>query len=89
MYDILGMDWCGTCVATRKRLTALDIPHSYTTLPPGEAGWRRVEELTGRRATPVILKNGVVMEWEDFRAEINGMNKTPRRLTQQELDEIE
>lgn len=87
--EIYGMDWCGTCVATQKHLTALDIPYTYHRLPAGEAGWELAMELSGRRATPVIIKDGRNMPFSDFKAWINSKGLTPRELTQDELDEIE
>lgn len=87
--DVWGMDWCGTCKAVQRHLVSLDLPFSYHMLPPGEAGWRRVEELSGRRATPVVAIDGVVVDFNDFKERITALGLTPRRLTQDELDEIE
>lgn len=89
MYEIYGADWCATCTRVRKHLTALDIPHSFTRLPPGPRGWEIAEELSGRRALPVILKDGTVLAFDAFKAEINATGRKPRQLTQQELDEFD
>lgn len=89
MLEIYGMDWCGTCQATRRHLTAIDVPFTYHHLPPGEAGWKKVEELSGRRATPVVAIDGTVMDFMEFKRTINALGRTPRELTQDELDELE
>lgn len=89
MLEIYGMDWCGTCQATRRHLTAIDVPFTYHHLPPGEAGWKKVEELSGRRATPVIINNGRNMPWPEFKAWIDSLGRTPRALTQEERDELD
>lgn len=83
------MQWCGTCKATQKHLTAIDVPFVYHDLPPGEAGWKIVESLSGRRATPVVVKDGRYMPFMEFKQWVNAMGRTPRRLTQDELDGIE
>ena len=83
------MDWCGTCKLTQKHLTAIDVPFVYHRLPAGEAGWALVEKLSGRRATPVIIKDGRHMPFNEFKAYIDSLGRTPRRLTQDELDDIE
>lgn len=83
------MDWCGACVGVRKHLTALDLPFSYHPLPPGKAGWDRVEELSGKRATPVVAIDGAVVTFADFKAKINALGRTPRPLTQEEIDEFD
>ena len=87
MYEIYGMDWCGACTQVQKHLKARDLPYTYNRLPAGEAGWAIVENMTGRRATPVILKGGRPMEWQEFKAELGAFK--PRPLTQDELDDIE
>ena len=89
MYDIYGADWCGTCTAVKKHLTARGVPYTFTTLPSGPRGWEIAEELSGSRALPVILKGGDVLPFDEFKAEIDAMKRQPRELTQQELDEIE
>jgi hypothetical protein len=58
-------------------------------LPAGPRGWEIAEELSGRRAMPVILKNGVNMHFDEFKAEINALGRKPRELTQHELDELD
>ena len=89
MYDIYGTDWCNTCTATKKHLTAIDVPYTFTKLPTGPRGWEIAEELSGRRALPVILKQGMAIPFKDFKAEINALGRTPRPLTQQEQDELD
>lgn len=89
MYDIYGTDWCNTCTQVQKALTARDIPYSFTRLPAGPRGWEVAEELSGRRALPVIMKHGTVMPFDAFKAEINALGRKPRELTQQELDELD
>jgi glutaredoxin len=89
MYDIYGTEWCGTCNGTKKHLTAIDVPYTFTVLPAGPRGWEIAEELSGRRAMPVILKNGVNMHFDEFKAEINALGRKPRELTQHELDELD
>jgi hypothetical protein len=56
-------------------------------LPPGKAGWDRVEELSGKRATPVVAIDGKVLPFAEFKSTINGLGLTPRPLTQDEIDE--
>ena len=89
MLEIYGMDWCGTCVTTQKHLTALDIPYTYHRLPPGEAGWALAQKLSGRRATPVIMRDGRNMAFNEFKQWIDSLGRKPRQLTQDELDAIE
>ena len=87
--DVWGMSWCGTCAAVQKHLKAIDLPFTYHALPPGPDGWKRVEELSGRRATPVVAIDGAVVDFMEFKRTINALGRTPRELTQDELDEIE
>lgn len=87
MYDIYGTDWCGTCTAVKKELTRRDIPFNFTRLPAGPRGWEIAEELSGRRALPVVLKHGVVVPFAEFKQQIS--YHPARELTQQELDELE
>lgn len=89
MYDIYGADWCGTCTTVKKYLTARDVPYTFTTLPAGPRGWEIAEELSRSRALPVILKGGVVLPFDEFKAEVGALKRQPRELTPQELDEIE
>jgi glutaredoxin len=87
MYDIYGTDWCNTCTQVQKALTARSLPYSFTRLPAGPRGWEVAEELSGRRALPVIMKQGTVMPFNEFKAEIA---KVPaKELTQEQLDRIE
>ena len=85
--DVWGMDWCAACKGVAKHLTALDLPFSYHPLPPGKAGWDRVEELSGKRATPVVAIDGRVVDFSEFKKTINGLGLTPRPLSQDEIDE--
>jgi len=87
MYDIYGAEWCGTCNAVRKELTRRDVPFTFTRLPAGPRGWEIAEELSGRRALPVILQNGVVIPFMEFKQAISRL--PARELTQQELDELD
>ena len=89
MYDIYGTEWCGTCIGTKKHLTAINVPYTFTVLPAGPRGWEIAEELSGRRAMPVILKNGVNMHFDEFKAEINALGRTPRPLTQTQTEQDE
>ena len=85
--DVWGMDWCGACKGVAKHLTSLDLDFSYHPLPPGKAGWDRVEELSGKRATPVVALDGKVVPFAEFKQKINALGLTPRPLTQDEIDE--
>ncbi len=87
MYDIYGTNWCNTCTIVKKELTARDIPFSFTTLPAGPRGWEIAEELSGRRALPVIMQNGVVVEFTEFKAAVS--RHPARELTQHEQDELD
>lgn len=89
MYDIYGTEWCGACNAVKKHLTSIDVPYTFTRLPAGPRGWEIAEELSGRRALPVIMKNGSLLGMSDFKAEVNALGRTPRPLTQQEQDELD
>ena len=87
MYEVYGTDWCGTCTAVKKALTSSSIPYSFVTLPSGPRGWEVAEELSGKRALPVITQNGVVISFNEFKAAIS---KIPaKELTQEQLDRIE
>jgi glutaredoxin len=87
MWEIYGTDWCAVCTTIKKELTARDVPYDFITLPAGPRGWEIAEELSGRRALPVITRNKEVIEFSAFKAEVN---KHPRReLTSEELDRIE
>ena len=88
MYEVFGADWCGTCQAVRKKLTALDIPFNYIPMPAGATGWKTAEKLCGKRALPVIRKDGQCMDFFAFKAELESAGQ-PRPLTQDELDELE
>lgn len=87
--DVYGMHYCGTCRATQKYLTSIDVPFTYHSLPPGEAGWRMVEEMSGRRATPCVLMDGRYVPFLKFKQWLESLGRTPRKLTQDELDAIE
>ena len=89
MYDIYGTEWCAACNMVKKHLTSIDVPYTFTRLPAGARGWEIAEELSGRRALPVIMKHGVVINMPDFKAEVNALGRTPRPLTQQEQDELD
>ena len=67
---------------------ALDLPFNYIPMPAGVTGWKTAEKLCGKRALPVIRKNGECMNFFDFKAEIEATGQ-PRPLTQDELDELE
>jgi hypothetical protein len=73
----------------KKHLTSIDVPYEFITLPPGEAGWRFVEQLTGARALPAIMKNGMSMELDEFKREVDSLGRIPRPLTQEELDGLD
>ena len=87
MYDIYGTEWCSACTEVKKQLTSRRLPYTFTTLPAGPKGWEIAEQLSGRRALPVVMKNGVVLEFRDFKAEVN--QHTAYELTQEQLDRIE
>ena len=88
-YDIYGTEWCPACTIVKKHLTSIDVPYTFTRLPAGPRGWEIAEELSGRRALPVILKNGLVIEMLEFKTEVNALGRTPRPLTQNEQDELD
>lgn len=87
MYDIYGADWCHTCTMVKKELTARRIPYNFTTLPAGPRGWEIAEELSGSRALPVILQDGVTIEFNEFKAAVQKHKKY--ELTPEQLDRIE
>ena len=86
--EIFGTDWCNGCKVVRKKLMSIDMPHTFTTLPPGPRGWEIVEELTGRRAIPAIMVDGKSMGLPEFKDLINGLRRPERELTEDELDEL-
>jgi len=88
-YTIYGTDWCNTCRVVKRHLTSLDVPFEFVTLPPGEQGWSIVEQLTGSRGLPAIIKDGTPLDFDAFKKEIDAMGITPRPLTQDELDELD
>jgi glutaredoxin len=87
MWEIYGTDWCAVCTTIKKELTARSVAYDFITLPAGPRGWEIAEELSGRRALPVIMRNKEVVDFAEFKAEVN---KYPREeLTQEQLDRIE
>lgn len=86
--ELLGTDWCGGCKAVRKKLMSINMPFTFTELPPGPRGWEILEELTGRRAVPAVLVDGSPMPLMEFKDLINGLNRPERELTEDELDEL-
>ena len=85
-YTIYGASWCGACKTLRRMLIERDIPHTYNEIPKGEAGWRLLEELSGRRAAPYIVG---FPNPKALAQEIVGMGLPTRPLTQDELDDIQ
>jgi glutaredoxin len=87
MYDVYGTDWCCACTAVKKELTSRGLPYTFTTLPAGPRGWEAAEELSGKRALPVVMINGTVVGFQEFLAEIRRF--PAKELTQEQLDRIE
>lgn len=86
--EIWGTEWCNTCTVTRKHLTALDLPFTFHKLPPGPRGFQIVEELTGKPAVPAISVDGDFLPFKKFKYIIDSLGLTPRKLTEEELDEF-
>ena len=76
------------CKVIRKHLTSIDVPFTFVTLPPGPKGWEMAEQETGKRAVPYVKRYGEVISIKEFKAEVDALHRTPRELTQDELDEI-
>jgi len=55
MITIVGADWCPACRRAKKTAKEHDLAFKYVHIPPGQAGWDMVEQLTGKRSIPQIF----------------------------------
>lgn len=55
MITFMGANWCPACVKLQETLKDLNLKYKYVELPPGQAGWDLVEQMTGKRSIPQIF----------------------------------
>ena len=55
MITIVGADWCPACKRATKIAKENNLDYKYVHIPPGQAGWDLVEQLTGKRSIPQIF----------------------------------
>ena len=56
-------------------------------MPPGQAGWDMVESLTGKRAVPAIFYKFPTLK--EFHESVDSIPVKERKLTEEEMDELE
>ena len=73
MITIVGADWCPACKRATKIAKENNLDYKYVHIPPGQAGWDLVEQLTGKRSIPRIFYH--FGGSKDFREALNSVGE--------------
>lgn len=73
MITIVGADWCPACKRAKKLAKEYELKYKYVHIPPGQAGWDLVEQLTGKRSIPQIFYH--FGGSKDFREALNNVGE--------------
>ena len=73
MITILGADWCPACTRAKRTAEQSGLEYNFIHIPPGQAGWDLVEQLTGKRSIPQIFYH--FGGSKDFREALNNVGE--------------